>query len=68
MKTQFVCLEGGSHGCAEDFGGYTGWQELLEAYDSLILQKIRRRRYLGSKSKSAEETRRNSWRKEVEMG
>ncbi|KAF8860792.1 hypothetical protein BDZ45DRAFT_724307 [Acephala macrosclerotiorum] len=54
VKTQFVCLEGGSHGCAEDFGGYTGWQELLEAYDSLILQKIRRRRYLGSKIPSDE--------------
>jgi hypothetical protein len=30
----FVCLEGEGHGCAEDVGGYTGWKELLEAYDA----------------------------------
>ncbi|TVY90517.1 Uncharacterized protein LAWI1_G004397 [Lachnellula willkommii] len=31
---QFVCLDGEGHGCAEDVGGYIGWQELLEAYDA----------------------------------
>ncbi|TVY58731.1 Uncharacterized protein LCER1_G002034 [Lachnellula cervina] len=31
---QFVCLDGEGHRCAEDVGGYIGWQELLEAYDA----------------------------------
>jgi hypothetical protein len=30
----FVCLEGEGHGCAEDVGGYSGWKNLLEAYDA----------------------------------
>jgi Plasmid pRiA4b ORF-3-like protein len=32
--TCFVCLGGEGHGCAEDVGGYRGWQELLRAYDA----------------------------------
>ena len=32
--THFVCVEGEGHGCAEDVGGYTGWKELLMAYDA----------------------------------
>ncbi|KAH8656635.1 hypothetical protein BGZ60DRAFT_435004 [Tricladium varicosporioides] len=32
--SRFVCVEAKGHGCAEDVGGYSGWQELLEAYDA----------------------------------
>jgi hypothetical protein len=32
--TNFVCLDGEGHGCAEDVGGYSGWKQLLEAYDA----------------------------------
>ena len=32
-KTEkFICLDGEGHACAEDVGGFTGWQELKEAY------------------------------------
>ncbi|KAN0076447.1 Protein MM3350-like domain containing protein [Elaphomyces granulatus] len=30
----FVCLDGEGHGCAEDVGGPSGWEELLKAYDA----------------------------------
>ncbi|KAL7621064.1 hypothetical protein AAE478_008376 [Parahypoxylon ruwenzoriense] len=32
--THFVCLEGEGHGCAEDVGGCSGWENLLKAYDA----------------------------------
>ncbi|KAJ5052036.1 uncharacterized protein L3040_001796 [Drepanopeziza brunnea f. sp. 'multigermtubi'] len=32
--SHFVCLDGAGHGCAEDVGGYSGWAELLKAYDA----------------------------------
>jgi hypothetical protein len=32
--TNFVCLDGEGHGCAEDVGGWFGWKELLEAFDA----------------------------------
>ncbi|KAI9054635.1 hypothetical protein LZ554_001788 [Drepanopeziza brunnea f. sp. 'monogermtubi'] len=32
--SHFVCLDGEGHGCAEDVGGYSGWAELLKAYDA----------------------------------
>ena len=32
--TQFVCIDGEGHGCAEDVGGPSGWDELKEAYRS----------------------------------
>ncbi|KAF4628359.1 hypothetical protein G7Y89_g9793 [Cudoniella acicularis] len=30
----FACLEGEGHSCPHDVGGYSGWRELLEAYDA----------------------------------
>lgn len=30
----FVCLDGEGHGCAENVGGYSGWKELLQAYQA----------------------------------
>ncbi|KAF7921056.1 uncharacterized protein EAE97_011324 [Botrytis byssoidea] len=32
--TNFVVLGGEGHGCAEDVGGYSGWVDLLAAYES----------------------------------
>jgi hypothetical protein len=32
--TQFICVDGEGHGCAEDVGGPSGWNELLVAYDA----------------------------------
>lgn len=33
--SQFVCVDGEGHGCAEDVGGHSGWADLLTAYDAV---------------------------------
>ena len=42
----FVCLEGEGHSCAEDVGGYTGWKELLEAYETQNPTKAQKEKML----------------------
>ncbi|KAF7865940.1 hypothetical protein EAF04_006104 [Stromatinia cepivora] len=34
LTVNFLVLGGEGHGCAEDVGGYSGWTNLIEAYES----------------------------------